>query len=83
MSMPSIQIRDVPPETHAALKARAARLGMSLSDFLRDEILKLAARPTTREWLASIPPIRSFVSVDDVVAAIREGREEQDRKWSS
>ena len=31
-----IQIRDVPDQVHAVLKARAALEGMSLSDFLQE-----------------------------------------------
>ena len=33
-----IQIRDVPEEVHSTLKARAAREGMSLSDFIKREL---------------------------------------------
>lgn len=46
-----IQIRDVPDQLHGTLKARAAREGMSLSDFLRRELEHAAERPTMREWL--------------------------------
>ena len=40
-----IQIRNVPDEVHQALKIRAAKEGMSLSDFLRREVTRVAARP--------------------------------------
>ena len=32
-----IQVQDVPEDIHRTLKARAARLGISLSDYLRAE----------------------------------------------
>jgi plasmid stability protein len=32
-----IQVRDVPEDVHGTLKARAAREGMSLSDFIKRE----------------------------------------------
>ena len=50
--MSMIQIRNVPDELHRDLKARAARSGMSLSDYLLAELRALAVRPTMHEWLA-------------------------------
>jgi len=47
-----IQIRNVPDQLHRELKARAARSGMTLSDYLLAELRALAVRPTMREWLA-------------------------------
>jgi hypothetical protein len=47
-----IQIRNVPDELHRELKARAARTGMTLSDYLLAELRALAVRPTMQEWLA-------------------------------
>jgi antitoxin FitA len=46
-----IQVRDVPEEVHSTLKARAAREGMSLSDFIKKELEHTLERPTMREWL--------------------------------
>jgi plasmid stability protein len=48
-----IQIRNVPEDLHRDLKVRAARTGMTLSDYLLAELRALAVRPTMREWLAS------------------------------
>lgn len=47
-----VQIRNVPDELHRELKARAARAGMTLSDYLLEELRDLAVRPTMREWMA-------------------------------
>lgn len=47
-----IQVRDVPDHVHGTLKARAAREGMSLSDFIKRELEGVVERPTMREWLA-------------------------------
>lgn len=46
-----IQVRDVPEQVHSTLKARAAREGMSLSDFIKKELERTVERPTMREWL--------------------------------
>jgi plasmid stability protein len=49
-NMGHIQIRNVPPELHRKLKARAAEAGMSLSDYLLETVIRpLAARPTMEE----------------------------------
>jgi hypothetical protein len=47
-----IQIRNVPDELHRELKVRAARTGMTLSDYLLAELRALSVRPTMQEWLA-------------------------------
>lgn len=49
-----IQIRNVPDEVHRELKIRAAREGMTLTDYLLREITKVAARPPVEEVLDRI-----------------------------
>lgn len=44
-----IQIRNVPEPLHRQLKSRAALAGMSLSDYLLNEIRQVAERPTLDE----------------------------------
>lgn len=60
----TIQIRDVPDTLHRTLKSRAALAGMSLSDYLLNELRESAERPTLAEMRArleeraeTIPPI--------------------------
>jgi plasmid stability protein len=43
--MPDVTIRNLPPETHRAIKARARRHGRSTEAEIR-EILRLAAQPS-------------------------------------
>ncbi len=43
--MPSITIRDVPQDTRDELAARAARSGRSLQEYLRAQLIALAAKP--------------------------------------
>lgn len=69
-----IQIRNVPKDLHSELKARAARSGMTLSDFLLDELRALSTRPTMHEWLdqaATWEPVEVSESPADVLAAER------------
>ena len=49
-----IQIRNVPEALHRTLKSRAALAGMSLSDYLLDEIRRIAERPTLDELRARL-----------------------------
>lgn len=70
-----IQIRNVPEDLHRELKSRAAKAGMSLSDYLLKEVRQMAERPTMEEFLARLrsrPPVILDV---DPVDAIREERD--------
>ena len=73
-----IQIRNVPDELHRTLKVRAAKAGMTLSDYLLSEIEQVAAKPTLAEMMERLrqrepveldePPdvtIRRFRDADD------------------
>jgi len=46
-----IQISNVPDELHRTLKVRAAKAGMTLSDYLLSEIEQIAQKPTLRELM--------------------------------
>lgn len=72
-----IQIRNVPTALHRRLKSRAALAGMSLSDYLLEEIRHSAERPTLEEMrarLESRPETRSSISAADIIRAERDGR---------
>jgi plasmid stability protein len=72
-----IQVRDVPEPVHSTLKARAAREGMSLSDFIKRELERAAERPTMREWLERTQqtrPIPAKRSAAQLVRALRDSR---------
>jgi plasmid stability protein len=56
----TVQVRGVPDRVHRTLKDRAAREGMSLSDFIKRELQHFVQRVTVREWLdrtARLKPI--------------------------
>jgi plasmid stability protein len=76
MTVPkAIQIRAVPDDVHAVMRARAAAAGMSMSEYLRSELIRLAAAPTMAEWLAMVashPP--ADISTQEIVDIIREMR---------
>ena len=49
-----ITIRDVPEEVRDALAVRAARQRQSMQAFLRDELERIASRPSVSEWLHGV-----------------------------
>jgi plasmid stability protein len=72
-----IQLRHVPDTLHRQLKARAALAGMSLSDYLVQEVRKIAERPTLDEIkarLAALGPSRLKTSPTAIVREERERR---------
>lgn len=74
-----IQIRNVPDEVHRRLKIRAAEEGQSLSDYLLGEVAHFAVLPSMaemRERVMSQEPVD--IGAEEIVRAIREGREERD-----
>lgn len=73
-----IQLRNVPDALHRTMKARAAMAGMSLSDYLVQEIRRLAEKPTMEELrkrVASREPANLPLSGSDIIRQAREERE--------
>jgi plasmid stability protein len=72
-----IQIRNVPDEIHQKAKARAALAGMTMSEYLLQEIAKILERPTRAELLARIaelPPADLTPAPAEIVREERDGR---------
>lgn len=51
-AMPSVQVKDVPEQTHEVLVRRAAAAHQSLQEYLRSRLIDEASRPTVDEVLA-------------------------------
>lgn len=49
-----ITIRDVPDEVRDELASRAARSGKSMQEYLREELERLARRPSIDQWLSRV-----------------------------
>lgn len=49
--MATIQVRDVPEQTHVTLRRRAADAGKSLQEYLLDVLNDIAAKPSVEEVL--------------------------------
>ena len=52
--MASITIRDVPDDARDELAARAASTGRSLQEYLRGQLIELAARPDAESLMARV-----------------------------
>ena len=71
----NIQIRDVPDDVHRTLAARASAAGLSLTAYLRAELTRMAERPPVAEVLARAAARHGGARIDDIVAAVRSGRD--------
>jgi plasmid stability protein len=72
-----IQVRDVPDNVHRALKARAAREGVSLSEYLRTELQRVAEAPTPDELLARLRSRRAVTPEESSASALGAVRQER------
>jgi plasmid stability protein len=70
-----IQLRHVPDDLHRRLKARAALQGLSLSDYLLDEIRHAAERPTLAELRHRLAQRASVVTRIPPARAVRAERQ--------
>ena len=69
-----IQVRNVPEALHRGLKARAATLGMSLSDYLLGELREIADRPTLGEFRERLHVRKPIAAALDTARMVREER---------
>ena len=72
-----LQIRNVPGAVHRRLKARAAHLGLSMSDYVLREIERLLEKPTREELfarIAQLPPIELDPPPSEILREERERR---------
>ena len=77
-AMTSVQIKDVPDETHRVLRRRAAEAHQSLQEYLRSRLIEEASRPTVAEVLGRAGERTggrlSFETAVDEVRADRDRR---------
>ncbi|MGI8912031.1 MAG: FitA-like ribbon-helix-helix domain-containing protein [Rubrobacteraceae bacterium] len=76
-----IQIRNVPDDLHRTLKARAAKAGMTLSDYLLSEIEQVADKPTLREMmerLAQDEPVELDEPPEVTIRRMRDAADPRD-----
>jgi plasmid stability protein len=75
MSSTVIQVRDLPEEVVATLKARAESRGQSLAAYLRDLLTQEAALPPVEDVMAGIASREPVTyTIDDLRSFARDGR---------
>ncbi len=76
--MPSVQIKDVPEDTHRVLRERAARAHQSLQEYLRSRLIAEAQRPTLEDVLERAAGHRGGrVSFGSAVQDLRAERDQR------
>ena len=70
-----IQIRNVPDETHREVKARAALAGMSMSEFILQELKRVIERPTRQDLLKRLERLPRVELEPSPAAMIRAERD--------
>jgi antitoxin FitA len=76
-----IQIRNVPDDLHRTLKVRAAKAGMTLSDYLLSEIEQVAERPTLAEMMERLrhdPPVELDEPPEAIIRRMRDADDPRD-----
>jgi plasmid stability protein len=72
--MPSVQIKDVPEQTHAVLRQRAAAAHQSMQEYLRTRLIANAAQPTLEVLDRAGGRAGGSVPLKAAVAALRDDR---------
>jgi plasmid stability protein len=70
-----VQVRDVPDDVHAVLKARAARSGVSLSEYVLSVIARSASRPTPTELSARVKARGAATTTEPSEVKVRRVRD--------
>jgi plasmid stability protein len=74
--MPTVQVKNVPPEVHAVLRRRAAAAGQSLQEYLLARLVEDAQQETLDEVLARAGQrAGGSVPFDFAVQTLREDRD--------
>ena len=72
--MSTLQVKNLPPDLHAALSTRAKEERVTMSEFVTRTLRKELSRPSLDAWIASVRshpvPARDI----DTAAAVEAGR---------
>ena len=72
-----IQVRDVPPDVHRRLKARAAEQGRTLSELVREQLEEAASRPSMAEMLDRLRAREVVDPRESSADAVRAGHDDR------
>lgn len=81
LSVGAIQVKNVPEELHDAIRRRAAKQGLTVSQFVLETLRREMAFPTMDEWLDEVathePVDLQGLDVAELIRQIREERDEE------
>lgn len=75
-----IQLRNVPEDAHRELKARAAKRGMTLSEYATRELQKVLEIPNRQEIIERVAALTPAVTTLSAAEVIREERDSRRRR---
>ena len=75
--MGALQVKNIPPYLHDAIRRRAAEQGLTVSDYVLDLVRRDLAVPHQREWFAELAG-REPVEWADVLGALDAARAARD-----
>jgi plasmid stability protein len=70
--MSNVQVKHIPDDMHEQLRARAAREGTTISQYVLELIRKDLRRPDRKEWLARVAALPRVDITDDELQRIRD-----------
>jgi hypothetical protein len=73
MPMGAIQVKDVPPELHDALRSKARAQGRTIGQYVLELIRQDLQRPDDAEWMAAWKALEPVEGID-VVGLLAEER---------
>ena len=74
--MANLQVKNVPDDLHAELRARAAREGTTLSDLVTEMLRRELSLPSMAQWLDELEALEPFGVEIDVPRLLDEVRGE-------
>ena len=74
-AMSSLQVKNVEPGLHDALRERALHDGKTMSEYVLDLIRRDLRKPSRQEWIERVRRLEPVEVNYDVVAAIEADRE--------
>ena len=69
-----VQVRNVSDDLHRKLKIRAAKAGLSLSDYLKSELERIASLQPVSEAVSEPDTYRSKATLESITSIIRNDR---------
>jgi antitoxin FitA len=77
--MGALQVKNIPPDLHDAIRRRAAEQGLTVSDYILELVHRDLAVPSQREWFAELAG-REPVECADILGALDAARATRDEE---